>query len=160
MENKIKNTDGFVKGYTFDECVDRCKDVNMITGNRIVGGSVFVWVKALGSWTSAFGFHFWNEDKEGNVWDSENAWETHPQVKLKDFNYRKLNGKNFRWLKTEPFAHTHQFQGVIKHLNKTYPKGKGCDMVYVEGYGYNHNYELRETDWFMKLLENKYQMFS
>ncbi len=160
MENKIKNTDGFAMGFDVDACVDRSKCVNMIMGHRIVAGSVFMWNKQQNTWLAAFGFHFWNEDKDGNVWDSELMWKNHPFANLKGTTYRKLNGKNFRWLKEEPTERTNEYQGVIKHLNKTYRKGKGCDLFYVEGYGYNHNYELRESDWFSELLENKYQMFS
>lgn len=157
---QIKNTDNIIQGFSNTECVDRSKFVNELTGNRIVAGSVFVWVKPMNSWIPAFGFHFWNEDKDGNVMDSEMMWKTHPEVPQKSFNYRKVDGSKFRWLKNEPDHNTYKFQGIIKHLNTIFPKGKGCDMVYVEGYGYNHNYELRNTDWFMKLVENKYQMFS
>ena len=159
MANLI-NTDTFVQGYAVNECVDRSKKVNEITGNRIVAGSVFIYQKEMNSWVAAFGFHFWTEDKNGNVWDSELMWKQHPYAKVKGTNYRKFHGGKFRWLKEEPTIITNKHQGVVKHLNSIYPKGKGCDMVYVEGYGYNHKCELRETEWLMGLLENKFQMFS
>ena len=160
MKKSVINTDTFVVGFNGNECVDRSKIVNEITGNRIVAGSVFIYDKQMKTWLGAFGFHFWNEDKEGNVWDSEGMWRNHPYAKLSSTTYSKVDGSKFRWLKEEPTPQTIKYQGVIKHLNKVYPKGKGCDLVFVEGFGYNHNYELRQTDWFMKLVENKYQMFS
>jgi hypothetical protein len=160
MKKLIINTDQFLVGYNEFECVERSKRVNEITGNRIVAGSVFLYSKVMKSWVSSYGFHFWNEDKEGNVWDSQSVWINFPGANLTSTNYRKLDGSKFRWLKEDPTPETLKYQGVIKHLNKVFPKGRGCDVVYVEGFGYNHNYELRQTEWFNKLVENKYQMFS
>lgn len=154
MKKKVINTDRFVTGFNGTDCVLRSKMVNHITGNRIVGGSVFLYKKEFKTWMSAFGFHFWNEDREGNIWDSESMWMNFPHHNFTSTNYRKIDGSKFRWLKTRSATlDDEKYQGIIKHLNKVFPKGKGCDIVYVEGFGYDHNWNLQGRDWFMGLME-------
>ena len=82
MTKSIINTDQFVEGFGGFECLQRSKAVNYTTGNRIVAGSVFIYLKQMKTWTSAFGFHYWNEDREGNVWDSVSMWENYITPRL------------------------------------------------------------------------------
>ena len=158
----LRNTDemsttpviGYANGIVGGRCVSRAVDMRRRHGLEIEFGQVMVFDRRNKMWVGIYGHHFWNYDKDDNLYDSYSlidfAYGNYTNgEKLIGRKCLEVDGDKFRWLKEEPTNDTYKYQEVYRYLNKHYRDNKIADLIYVRNHGYTMPPEYQLMNWDM-----------